>query len=184
MPTWITPKEGATRFRSLEQLMRQQSINGLRRSTHFWRKKYFEIFSRRGLGKVFGESAVLGTANQRANTNQARVIVKREPVRQAGNGLLTTGLRLRGFAALTEAGGRTRPHEIKARQGVLGTPPAGLGTDARGKPIFATRVFQRLGARVPKHPIAEEAARQSQPEFIRQQEIAAQRAAELAKLAS
>lgn len=185
MPSWISPKEGATRFRALPKLMEREIVNGMRRSTHFWRRKSFEIFSRRGLGRVFGESAVLGTANQRANTRQARVIIKREPVRKSGNGQYTTGLRLRGFAALTEAGGQTRPHEIKARDGgVLGKPPDGVGRDSRGRPIYARRVFQRLGARIKKTPFVEDAGRQSEPEFIRQQEIAAQRSIELAKLAA
>lgn len=185
MTTFISPKEGADRFRSLEKEIQNESVKALRRATHAWRKRAFQIFSQRGLGRVFGDEAVLGTANQRASTKQARVIIQRDRVRKTGDGLFTTGLRLRGFAALVEGGGRTRPHEIRARSGsVLGVPPQGLGTDARGKPIFATRVNQRMGARIPRNPFVEAAGRQSQDEFKRQMEIAVQRSIELAKLAN
>lgn len=184
MSTFISPKEGAARFRSLEKEIQNESVKALRRATHAWRKKAFLLFSQRGLGRVFGETAVLGTASQRASTKQAKVIIKRERVTKTGEGLFQTGLRLRGFAALVERGGRTRPHEIRAREGVLGVPPQGLGLNARGKAIFATRVNQRLGARIRREPFVEDAGRQSEGEFKRQMEIAAQRSIELAKLAS
>lgn len=174
MATWITPKEGAARFRTLGQLMEREVINALRRSTYAWRRNAFGIFSQRGLGRVFGDEAVLGNETQRASTKQARVVIKRERVRKVGD-LYETGLRLRGFAALVEAGGRTKAHPINPQPGgVL----AWQGPDGA---VFA-RGVQHPGSQMPRDPFVEQAARASESEFKRQQEIAMERAAKLAKL--
>lgn len=177
MATWITPKEGAFRFRNLAKEIEREQINGIRRATHAWRKKAFGLFSQRGIGKVFGErTAVLGRKPRGANTKQARVIIKRERVVSKGNGIYETGLLLKGFAALVEAGGRTKPHEIKAAEGGVLAWQGPSGT------LFARRV-KHPGSQIPRNPFVEDAGRQSEGEFKRQMEIAAQRAIALAKLA-
>lgn len=175
MATWITPKEGAERFRKLSKEIERETVNGVRRAQRAWRVKAFTLFSQRGLGKVFGESAVLGNERQRAK--QAKVIVKRERVRALGGGVYVAGLLLRGFAALVEGGGRTKPHEIKAPEGSV------LHFQGAEGDVFA-RSVKHPGGTVPRNPFVSDAGKQSEDEFKRQMAIAAERATQLAQLAA
>lgn len=176
--TWITPKEGARRFRTLAQQIELQPVNALRRATNYWRNLAFSIFARRGLGRVFGNgSAVLGKKIAAGGaTKQARVIIKREPPKKTGEGRYTSGLRLRGFAALVEGGGKTKPHEIKTRSRILAY------TGRAGDKRFA-RSVKHPGSVIPRNPFVEEAAREAEPRFVQEMTVARDRAIELAKLA-
>jgi len=171
MATWISPGEAAGRFRKLADLQRRELVNGARRATHVWRKRAFGLFAQRGIGRVFGETAVLGRIE---TTAQARVIIKRERVTVKGE-LIETGLRLRGFAALVEGGGTTKPHEIKPKNAEILAWPSVDGMN------FARRV-SHPGGRIPRNPFTADAGRLSQPDFVREMDKATRKAAELAGL--
>jgi hypothetical protein len=112
----MTPQQAIAACKQLraELIGGLTELNACRRAARAVRKRAVEGFTASGIGRsIFGARAERGKSKSR---NKALTVVIPGPrVVQQGTGLLVTA-KLRGFAALVEKGGSTKPHEITGRR--------------------------------------------------------------------
>lgn len=179
MSVFISPGEAAKRFRTLAQEIDRQTVNAIRRGQHAARKLAFAEFAKTGIGRAFDKRKKNGQL--RDSTSQARAVIKRERVKKVGT-VYIADLRLKGFAALVEAGGQTRPHMIRPKNKPALAWQATSGALA-GKWLRFRQPVQHPGSRIPRQPFAAAAARRAGPEFGREVEVGLVKARTAAGLA-
>lgn len=90
---------------TLPQLIRAETIKGLRRGLHKIRRSASLELGERSIGR-----ALFGRVASGAYKN-----MKRLPVEEGPAGLFTTGLRVDGVAQIQEQGGAIKPHSIRGK---------------------------------------------------------------------
>jgi hypothetical protein len=188
----VDAKEAARRLRRMAGESERQIVRGIRRGQTRFRTAIIEKFRATGVGRtIFGElnPELMKRKNWKTIANAgARAFVKRERVRKIGS-VYSAGMVLRGLAALTEAGGKTRPHKIHALGAVERKSLAEGRTPAMGMRYLQFQVrgkwrrplsVNHPGSRMPKQPFAAAAARTAEPAFAVEMKKALAAAAEVA----
>jgi ribosomal protein L5 len=141
---------------ALRQFVKEQpkaELNALRRSSAYIRRQTIKAFTATGVGRaIYGVAAVRGKARGRTKALKVVFPMPRVEARDAGWMLSLT---LKGFAALTEIGGRTKPHAIESRDGVL-------TFKVNGSEKFGKKV-KHPGSQMPAQPYLQRAADASLP---------------------
>lgn len=154
----MTPAQVAARLRRAAREIRKPAVKALRRGLTLWKGRAIDTLRSRGIGR-----AIWGTKR-----GGATMVVKRTRVKDSG-GVITAGLHVRGLAALQEAGGRTKPHDI--------TPKIAqrLVFEGRTGTVVARRV-KHPGSIVPAIPFLRPTLDRTLPEIVTEMDRAYQEA--------
>lgn len=156
-----TPNQAAKALDMLEGALLLTNVRAIRRVLGRTKTLTLRAFRSRGIGRaIFGK-----------NPAGARKLIKTTRVEVIGKDFYRVGLDLKGFVALQETGGQTKPHPIRAK---------GSGRLAfEGKPgdLTRPRSVRHPGGRVARFPAAEPIMRAQAPAFVKEMEMATEKAA-------
>lgn len=145
------------RLQTFPQLVRGETIKGIRRAMHGIRRSAALTLRERSIGR-----ALFGYAMSGAYKN-----IKRLPIREGPTGLFDGGLLIDGVASIQERGGAIKPHMIRGK-GSLKAKVGRIST-IMGKTYFKGSVvsaYQHPGVRaMPAFPFVDKAVAENRGIF-------------------